>query len=157
MSRPTINSILVIQKAAEQLLPKINEWGEDSFRLDDLLKILKDSFSDNGYQLAKDFEDLGCEPDLELVEILDSVIFIKLQCQKELIKEWVINNNISSTKKEGDIVTIKHNRKNITGEIVRVDSELAQYLVCCQSEGHVKTGLGKQGFVINCEDIIEPL
>jgi hypothetical protein len=163
LPRPSKSSYDVLYRTATNLAPKINEWSGDEFQID--INTLKDAIqynSLNGYVMAQNLENsCGIQPDVELVEILDDVWFIKKEVHDDIVKEWVKDYNISPGKKVGDLVTIKCSWKEITetgltkvsGEIVSIDTELATYLVCCESLGHVKEGVGTHGVIVNYEDI----
>jgi hypothetical protein len=108
-----------------------------------------------GYHLAKFLDDLGIEPDVQLVEILDGTWAIADSFLNKAIKEWVYQYNILPGNNIGDMVSIEIGRNNIvTGEITNINADLAKYTVCCESQGHVKTGIGTHGSIVNFEDVI---
>lgn len=160
--RPRKSSDLVIYRTAGQLAHKINEWSDDEFEIeiDKLVDAIR--YNLNGYRIAQALENY-CDitPDAELVEILDDVWFTKKEVHDDLVREWVKKYNILPGKKVGDFVTIENDGESIlqtglaevSGEITSIDTELAKYLVCCESLGHVKEGVGTHGVIINYEDI----
>jgi hypothetical protein len=162
MKRPTIRDESVIRSTAEELLVKINKWatadtGLSVEELEDTLNDVHGGPTANGYDLAKFLDsEFGIEPDAQLVEILDCTWGIADGFLRKITKEWVYQYKIIPGKKIGDLVSIKYQKSDIvTGEITAIDTDLAKYTVCCESQGHVKKGIGTHGSIINFEDIIE--
>ena len=154
--RPRKSSDLVLYRTAGQLAKKINEWSGDEFEIeiDKLTDAIR--YNSNGYKIAQNLDDFcGVSPDVE------HAWFIKKEIHEDLVREWVKKYNILPGKKVGDLVPIKCNGNEIietglaevSGEIVSIDTELATYLVCCESLGHVKEGVGTHGLIVNYEDV----
>jgi hypothetical protein len=161
MKRPTIRDESVIKSTAEELLVKINKWATEDTGLS--VEDLEDTLNDicggptaNGYDLAKFLDsEFDFEPDAQLVETLDGTWFIADGFLNKAIKEWVYQYKIFPGNKIGDMVSININKRDIvTGEITAIDTDLAKYTVCCESQGHVKKGIGTHGSIVNFEDII---
>jgi hypothetical protein len=114
-------------------------------------------WNDDGYRIAESLERDGWHADAELVELMDSLADEKWDALDELESEWVKAHGISAPLAIGAIVVISganvHSKqRGKRGEIVRIDEERGKYTVMCASEGHVRTGLGTHGFVLNYED-----
>lgn len=113
----------------------------------------------NGYEIAKAIEnDWGIQPDADLCEILDGVHWVKRECIDEQIKQWAKLEQIDPQYKVGDKVTVNiefpNKDKGIhEGTIISVDSEKAQYTINFPSLGHVLSGNGTRGRVLNYEEV----
>jgi len=137
----------------------VNKWCDDETPLDDCVesahRILDWHSNDNGYELAKEFEDDGFSPDADLVEILDGVSYDKGNIVQEHIKMWVINNNLTLDLTEGQKVVTKIYRKGeVECEIVKLYPETMQYGVWYDGQGSAR-GLGHT--IIGAENILSVL
>lgn len=93
LARPKKNTDEIRQKVAKEFAPKVLEWEQDSgFDLEKTERDLFDLFSspyDDGYQLARRFEDqFHASPDTELVEIFDTVTQCFYKHHKDAQIEW---------------------------------------------------------------------
>jgi hypothetical protein len=72
VTRPTWNDEMV-KELAQIVGKQVNEWCNDETPLEDCIetaeKVLKWHSNDNGYELAKEFEDEGFSSDSELVTV----------------------------------------------------------------------------------------
>ena len=89
VTRPTWNNQM-LKELAKIVGEKVNEWCYDETPLEDCIeiaeKVLQWHSNDNGYEIAKEFEDEGFSPDSELVEILDGVSYDRSKVQETFIK-----------------------------------------------------------------------
>lgn len=128
MPRPTTADEYVRRRAAEIIFPNVWGWlGRDNSGcseadvMRDLMKIAR--LHDSGYEYAKSLEGCGWSPDDYLVDLL-SDNWVE-QAVDELTSQWVRCLNIQPQFKLGDSVTWR--RKGEPGEIVKIDTTLAQY------------------------------
>ena len=145
-ARPTWNYEMV-KELAKIVGKKVNEWCNDETPLKKCIeiteKILKWHSDDNGYELAKDFENEGFYPDSELIKILHHVSCDRSKVEESFIKKWVADNNLKLELVEGQKVTAKLVRKGeVEGDIVKLYPETMQYgfwhqgLRCEKGKGH---------------------
>jgi hypothetical protein len=156
--RPTWNDEMV-KELAQIVGKQVNEWCNDETPLEDCFetaeKILKWHSNDDGYELAKEFEDEGFSPDSELVEILDSVSYDRSKVQESFIKKWVAENNLKLELTEGQKVIAKLVRKGeVEGEIVKLYPETMQYGFWHEGQGCDK---GKGHTYVNFENVVSVL
>ena len=158
ISRPTWNDEM--KKELAQIVGKqVNEWCNNETPLDDCIetseKILQWHSNDNGYELAKEFEDEGFSPDSEQVGILDSISYNRSKVQETFIKKWVADNNLKLELVEGQKVIAKLVRKGeVEGEIVKLYPETMQYGFWYDGHGSEK---GRGHTYVNFENIVDVL
>jgi hypothetical protein len=116
------------------------DWADDGTDLQDCIdysqEILEYNSNDNGYELAKEFEEKGFSPDAYLVDSLDDVGYIKDSVIKDCIKKWVVDNSLKLDLKIGQIVTAEIRRKGkIQCEIVKLYPETMQYGLWYEDSG----------------------
>lgn len=134
----------------------VNQWCEDSESLEECVeaasKILKYHSSDDGYQLAKAFEDYGFDADPNLVNTLDDVFFKKQSILKKHIKQWVVQNNLVLEFGLGEIVRVKKNSipSDTECDVVKLYPETMQYGIWYEGHSSEK-GTGHR--IINSEDV----
>jgi hypothetical protein len=116
----------------------------------DLYKAFRSAHED-GYQICKRLEDLGWQPDVELVETMNYGWL--RDARTKAIKDWVKAWNITAPLAVGQRVTFlsTFERKPTDGEIVAHQPEEATSTIFVESAGHVRTGLGTQGEIIEWE------
>lgn len=137
--RPTFNAELK-NKLAEQIGTEVHKWlAEKDTPVEDVIadtrKILEYHHNDNGYEIAREFEDAGYSPDAELVEILEGVGFEMRTLLSEAIKSWVIADDIKPELAEGTPVIVQYGRNKVEGIITGAYHSTAEYQVCIPSEG----------------------
>lgn len=155
LTRPKWNGKMESQ-LAEITGRKVNEWCNNETSLEDCIesahKILKFNSNSDGYELAKEFEDDGFRPDVELVEILNSVSYDKIKIQEAFIKEWVMQNNLALELSEGQKVVVKLLLKGeVECEIVKLYPDKMQYGVWYEGQCSEK---GKGHTIVDCENIV---
>lgn len=153
MQRPKLTDDYIAKAAAEDLLPELMEWANagESERcryLDDAVKVMKDANFRNAYELARDLERYGYEPDARLVEILDGAYSLLSSRHHRAVKEWVKGWKIRVPWPLGQMVRIKSRGKHMVGEITDIRPDEALCIVSVAEMGQVKGS----GFVINSED-----
>src|SRR5690606_24314515 len=131
VTRPTWNDEMV-KELAQIVGKQVNEWCNDETPLEDCIeiaeKILKWHSNDNGYELAKEFEDEGFSPDSELVEILDSVSYDRRKVEESFIKKCVGENYLTLKFVEGQKLIAKLGGKGeVEVEIVKLYAETRPY------------------------------
>lgn len=158
MKRPTRNEEYVIKAAAEELASDLMEWGNakesEQFDYRDLAaQLVKSAGFMNGYELAREAERKGWEPDARFVEIVDAAGHLRYSAHNKAVKEWVKGWKITVPFQLGQMVTIKHEDRRVVGKIITIYAETATCTVCCAELGHVESGEGTHGLIINSEDI----
>ena len=130
----------------------INNWCNNETPLEDCIesakKVLKYNLNEDGYVLAKEFEDEGFGSDSQLVEELEDVFYIKDSILSKNIEKWVADNNIKLTLSTNDIVLVKDKGKEVEAKIVELLSNKCQYGVWWD-------GLSKNTIcrIFNAEDV----
>jgi hypothetical protein len=155
LQRPTDRDEDVRAAAIDLLLPKVLEWlrqnGDDySDKPDeirqDLLKICR-CWSHDGFELAKELADLSWSPDAQLVEILDGFSEMHDAC-RAAVKKWVEATNPQPLFRVGARVSYKGK----DGTVVRVDPDVAQYVINVPADGHDPKNLFT-GWVVDWESL----
>lgn len=154
ITRPTWSSEME-KELAEIVGKELNNWCNNETPLENCIesseKVLKWHLNDNGYKLAKEFEDEGFTPDAELVEVLDSVSYDTIKIREKHIKQWVADNQIILDLQEGQTVIAKLVRKGeVECEIVKLYPETAQYGLWYEGIGYEK---GKGHTIVNYENV----
>lgn len=137
-ARPTFNDEMR-SELAKEIGKEIFEWCDGDTSLEDCIsnceEIFKCHSNDNGYELAKEFDDKGYSPDLQLVEILDGVWSTQSDLIKKAVKKWVIEDAIKPQFEIGSNVIVKYGHEKCEGTITGAYSETAEYQVAIPSEG----------------------
>lgn len=124
MLRPTRSDEIVRRRAAELALPEVKRWqsdlGPDSEVIEDLMRCIGGA---DGYEIAKDLEDLGWCSNAYLVDILDEN-FIGY-AEDELVKQWVKCLGIKLEIPVGTPVSINFCKK--AGVVTNHYPETAKY------------------------------
>lgn len=134
----------------------VNQWCDDSTSLEECVeaanKVLIYHSDDDGYQLAKKFEDYGFNADPNLVNTLDDVFFKKQSILKKHVKQWVIQNNLTLEFGIGEIVRVSKNSiaSDTYCEVVKLYPETMQYGIWY--EGH-PSAKGEGHRIINSEHV----
>jgi hypothetical protein len=154
--RPKWNDELQ-KKFVKEVADKVFKWCDEKPEYDVLLEdtgeILNFYRSEDGYELAKAYEDKEYNADSGLVETLDGVWFDKDLILNDVVKEWVSQNNIKPEHSIGDIVRFKLDSKDESGKIIRIIEGSAKYVI------HVdgKSKGDQDGFCINYENVSEKI
>ena len=128
--RPT-NDTLDREPVYETIARLVMEWAdenEDTFET--YLKITKKvfgigNFNDDAYELAKAYEKAGCQPDIDLVNLLDGVSGIVYSEKRKQVTEWVKKYGVKSVFNIGDRVC-REAEPNMVGGVHAVYYDTAQ-------------------------------
>lgn len=90
LKRPSYGDDFVRRRAAELALPDVREWLAGGLQSDlDVMKDLMNVLScGDGYEIARDLENLGWAVNSELVTVFDLGDFIST-ARKEMVIQWV--------------------------------------------------------------------
>lgn len=164
--RPTANDDAVRRVAAKRTLDMLIKEGwfsGDEPQDDDDRKVLETDLVmclrtwGNGYEVAKNLEDRGWDPDAQLVDLLDANPLD--DALREAVQAWVLEQGITPKLKVGDVARIKVNwpPRNAPpspdgfyeGVIERVEEKTAEYIVRVAEHGHGPGG----GYVLPFERV----
>ena len=130
--RPKFNEA-IRKQLADQVGKLVFDWCNDETDLEDCvsdsLKILKWSHLSDGYQLAKSFEEEGYSPDSELVEILESVDFLRFELLHDAVKKWVIEDEIKPQFEVGARIMVSRKGEKVEAIITGCRKDTAEYRV----------------------------
>jgi len=158
MNRPTLYDEVVARAFAEKLVQKIKPFveGDDTnTTVQELICVLAEVATDGDYEaykMARELDDNHhWEVSADLVSTLDAAIPLAYEARDRLVEQWVKEENITPVFSVGDRVQVR-GRAKFSGEITKIDTRLAQYLVFCPEKGHVRSGSGTHGTFVNFED-----
>jgi len=152
MNRPTASDPDVIEAAVQRILPAVVQWcrdGNDNSAESEIAADLKAEipWADDGYEFCKRLErDHMWECDRELVGILDEANLSG--ALREMEKKWVAAYRVFPGKNVGDAVRWESHPAEITE--VHPDGK---YTVCIPALGHVRSGIGTHGRIVEWERI----
>jgi len=153
-ARPTWNNEM-LEELARYTGALVNKWCDNETDLEecieDAMQVLEYRSLDDGYELAKKFEDKGYNSDRELVEDLDIVSYERSNILNRHIEKWVKDNDLSLDIEIGTIVTYApDHRPVLTGEIVKHFPERNCYGFWHDQLGYEK-GVGS--LIVNAEQV----
>jgi len=126
--RPHSRDPDIMEAAAARMVEGVREKFDglsDEEIAKGLRHALARAMSLDGYDIARRLEnDNLCEPDAEMVEMLDTAYGYVFQAHREAVKGWVRGNNITLKRKVGDRIRYREE----AGAIGEIDPELAAYL-----------------------------
>lgn len=159
MKRPSIYDELTHKKFFESDKAKTLFKGFVTFEKFDtrLVEDFYDAFiysKQDAYNMTKDLDNCGYDVNASVVELCDDYVSEIMNFNRKLVKEWVKSNNIQCPYKLDDVVEYKENGKVHKGIISNVNLKEGTVVLCCESEGHVRSGTGTQGYVVNYEEIV---
>jgi hypothetical protein len=150
-SRPRESDDAIFEQAIDLLMPSVWDWvtassGQANYPNEEregvraeLKKCIgHNSYTKDGYQLARSLEYSMWEPDSELVDILDSYTIFIDRAHREAVKLWVVDNQIIPQKNIGDAVLVKVRGVEYDGFILSVDTTTAQYTINIPALGHIE-------------------
>jgi len=122
---------------------------------EDLVSFFRGSYSMDGYELTKAFEDEfhidGC---MGLCEILDNFFFQVHMIADKAVKVWIEVNEVKPDHKIGDkVVWAQSPGREEDFEITGIDTVRARYLLFSEAAGHVRTGDGTHGYSVEFEKV----
>lgn len=136
--RPRFNDAMRSELAGK-LGKSVFEWcnGETPLAacIEDCEEILKWNINAEAFELAKELEKEGYSPDLELVEILDSVWLLQNDLVDKAERRWVIEDDIKPVFVVGQRVIVLSVGKKVSGEISGIYPETAKYKVSVEQGG----------------------
>ncbi len=151
---------------ARVLLPKVLQWLKSGGGTDptdeerhDILEQLTSAcrFHDDGYEVAKELDNRHMwDSDSSLVDVLDEIVNLRHRIHEKVVEAWVQQHGVVPQYSVGQRVAFKRqlwDKEAITGEVTAVREKTAQYLVFCESLGHVRVGLGSHGTYVAFEDV----
>lgn len=156
--RPEWNKELFL-KLCDEVALDLQKWNKEEYTLEEYKElcrsVLKYNLREDGFQLAKLFEEEGLESNSELVSILDSVSYIPHKYLKEEYCMWVVKNNLSLKYSLGDIVKHTSPRTKIeeSYEIVSLYPEALKYGIWNNTLGYEKT----KGHRVVLEETLKPV
>ena len=155
-NRPVWNDEMK-KELAEIVGKQVNEWCNNETPVEDCIeaaeKVLRYNSNDNGYELAKEFEDEGFSPDPALVEILEGVSYDRQKILEKFIKNWVIENSLKLDLAVEQKVTAKIARKGeVECEIMKLYPETMQYGLWYEGIGYPKA-IGHA--IVNYENVVK--
>ncbi len=165
--RPGLHSEFVARETAEAMLQLVNAYGmkrgtKNSELTESYLNELRQqlTIAVMNYKTPQEMVAFmrGCSikavpEDDDLVKIMSGVAKKKIEVYHRLVKSWVKDSCVSTTRRVGDKVLFERDGKAENGVISQIDSETAQYVVFCEHLGHVKKGIGVTGVYVNYEDV----
>ena len=154
VKRPVLNIDKVDSKNKhfKKIVDKYSRWiggNEEITELENEIRLCFKHYDTDGYALAKLLEnDVGVEPDTNLVEILDEVGYIKKYLELDMYKQWVTENFLEIPSNViGKFVKSKSLHFSREGYINSIDDKTYQVTI--------NTDFNKKGgYVINYEDIV---
>lgn len=152
--RPKEHEKAIREAAVALILPEVLAWlgedaGDEESVKKDLLKAT--GWCLDGYEISKDLDQIGWDPDAELVEIMDGFSFKVFEAHRNALKEWVIANNVTLSLRVGTIVTVPQKLAEKypgTWTIARLEPETAQYAVAYPG-GESNNGC----YILNAEEV----
>ena len=158
--RPNKYSQQFVDLAIDKYMPDFIKWAEEgasdevraSFKKDLQRALRYVGAADDGYKIAKDLDhDSGWDADSQLVELLDDLL-VEIHNQYDRgIQKWSTDQRPSISI--GIKVTVKQFRHFGVGELVNIDWTRLTGTVFYSAAGHVRTGVGTHGYVVDLESI----
>lgn len=161
--RPERFDDAVFEIAFAEMWPKIKEWvgindptDEEDQRKEAHKTLHSYRHEDDGYKLAREFDDWGA--DSSLVEVLDEWSHYLYKAHQGAIRKWALENPIEPRFKIGDTVTFdagtgKWDKKIRTdGKVIQIDIGLQIYTINCPAIGHILPNTGKSGVLGTFQD-----
>lgn len=156
--RPQRHDKALAPLVVKALLPDVLAWlGEDD-RPDEVRANLMDALADchawDGYKLAASLASSHhWEPDAALVDILDHASSLLWAEHDQRLRRWVQEHGVKCRRVIGAPAPVTSKGKSYTGTIVRVDADRAQYTVRVPELGHVESGMGTRGLLVDAEAV----
>lgn len=142
--------------------PDITDDTEQEWK-DSARKILDDNYEEDGYQLAKDFEDGGWSVDADFVDVMDGWGHELYEAVKVAVKKWAEEEKLVPLLTIGqqvkvDISTYRFKPDIRDGEITEILRDRGLYTVFVESAGHkragtVTSGMATTGLYVPYEDL----
>ena len=136
IERPTFDESMVseLAKSVGVIVMFFHNYNELEDCIKDSENVLEWNYNSDGFELAKEFENIGYTGSTSLVDDLECVSSNGGDILKKAIKKWVRENDIKLELPVGSLVVFDARRKNNEdGEIVKLYPETAQYGIWCES------------------------
>lgn len=122
--------------------------SDDEEEMETISEILKRHKHDDGYELAKQFDDEGYNIDVSIVCDLDRVSDYARELVRDAIKEWVISDDIKPKIAVGTRVKLNYPIKGASdGTISGLIEKEAKYMI------HLDCDRETLNYIIDYEDI----
>jgi hypothetical protein len=122
--RPNRNSPEILEDVIDIMKFEVFEWFQGAMSLDQLTVNLRETLTDkwmeDGYVLARRFEDITGGSDSDLVTLLDTVSGIHLAIYSMHIKFWVQRNNLKPKFKVGTKVYLNTQDSALANKVFEV-------------------------------------
>lgn len=137
--------------------PDISDNTEEDWK-ESAHKVLHNNFEEDGYRLAKDFEDENWGVDADFVEVADEWSTCLYHGHTKARKAWVVSEGIKPKLAVGAKVKVKVETTVLVGEITDIRDDVGEYTVFCEAAGHkrpseVKSGMAVTGVYIPFADL----
>jgi len=174
--RPKKSDDNVVEIVADKLMPHVIKWmqdaddafmtgdacGDDEYIKNvrqDIISVISHKIMGlcDGYMICKELDEFHhWLVNSDLVEIMDKVYQIVHETYDNLCAEWITKNNIIPKFKIGDQVKFE-DRKGTqrVGKIINVYMNSGKYTIFCGELGHVCSGIGTHGVILNWEDVTQ--
>lgn len=153
-TRPTQDSPEVKEKVINEIVPELSRWLGEEINEDilDVLYKVVDSYKDP-YDIAKGLDNYyHWDSNKKLIDIFDNMNFYKFHTKA--VEAWIRDNNIKPQYKKTDIIDITIKNPKYTGKAEILDiNENGKYVLHIAELGHVKTGIGTHGILVDWEKI----
>lgn len=153
-NRPKLSDDAVRDAVVEALLESVMQWREieicgDAEEKEEVVADLKKAlgWDYDGYQIAKNLDGRGWDPDAALVDILDNAGGAARKAHGDLCRAWV-----AAEKREGPAVGAAVVVQNKAGVVVRNEPD-GRSLVRVPELGHVAEGRGCHGVFVPWEEL----
>ena len=175
-ARPTEKDPRVAQALVPLMLPRVTEWclssgdesAKDPANQAEIGEQLEEAFGAtdcDGYALAKYLNDrFYWDPDVDLVDILDSAGHRQGEVLRQLTDAWIRETGLQPKHTVGDQVKIQYASRGMgsagrkpaeyVGTIWQVYRDVGKYTVNVPGLGHAKPGAqGVQGLLLTWEEV----
>lgn len=150
----------VIRTAVEAIRESVVRFldGEHPDEIDSALDDIVSAadFTEDTYQITRNLEDAGWYGGDALYELVDELPMHRLQAHRDAVRAWVKRTGQVPSHAVGDTVTFHSafDRRDFTGEVVKVNPEEMTYTVFVEELGHVREGVGTHGRIVPAEDVL---
>lgn len=129
IKRPTRDDKIIVQQAAEHYAEEMHKNWPD-YSKEEWTEALTDNYSEwkNGYEMAKDIERDGFEPDVEMVGFLDNFSSEVSKFHKKSVEKWVELVGFEPEFAIGDQVDMGESRRRPRyGVVASISNKTAEY------------------------------
>jgi len=162
--RPKIYDEQVTATLLDMLVPKVLQWMKDACDDQEMssedLEILRNDVAEaidyegDSYQIVKELErNCSWTVNRDLISVMDNVGALRHRAHDSIVEAWVTQHGISPEFSVGSRVAFKDRTGDHLGEVTKVDTKRAQYVVFCEGLGHVRKGHGSYGTYLPYEDV----